>query len=545
MVQTIFNLITARQTSILSGAAILMATLIISKMLGLLRYRLLASIFPPETVAIYIAAQSIPELIFTIFIFGTLAVAFIPVFTEHYEREGKENAFKLSQAILNICLITLIVLSVVVYIFIDPLTFLVAPGFNESDRFEIASLTKLILLGQIILTVGSLFVGILQSFRRFIIPALAGIFYNVGSIFGIMVFSGTMGISGAAIGVIIGAVLHVLVQVPLVFALGFRWGNPFILFHPGIKDITRMMSIRSIGLAAEQINEVIIRSLASLVSPASVTYIGYAQQLQLVPVALFGSTIAQAALPILSLERARGRMEEFKAILLTTMHQILFLSLPAAAILVVLRIPVVRLVFGASQFNWPATVLTGQTVAYLAVGLGAQSISLLFIRAFYAMKDTRTPVFVSVFSVTINIILSVLFVSFLQLDVWSLGLGFAITSILSATLLFTMLHQKVGKFDLHAAVVPFLKMLTASVIMGIALYVPIKLLDEVIFDTTRVINLLFLTGLASLFGLFVYGLLVWFLKVRELQTYVDLLRKVGRVQTLVKSEEIIHETDTA
>lgn len=543
MVKSLLSLLTTRQTSILSGATILMATLIISKILGLLRYRLLADIFPPEVVAIYIAAQSIPELIFTVFIFGTLSVAFIPVFTEYYEGKDKENAYKLAQSILNLCLIFLTILTVVVYIFLEPLTVLVAPGFSPEARAEIADLTRIILIGQIVLTIGALFIGILQSFQRFIIPALAGVVYNLGSIFGIILLSGSLGIKGAAIGVVIGACFHVLIQLPLIFSMGFRWNFPLVIFHSGIKDIFRMMSIRSLGLGAEQINEVIIRSLASLISPSSVTYMAFAQQLQLVPIGLFGATIAQAALPVLSLERARGRMDEFKIILLTTLHQVLFLTLPAAAILIVLRIPAVRLVYGASRFDWPATVLTGQTLAYLAIGLAAQAVSLLFIRAFYAMKDTRTPVIVSLITVLVNVTFNILLIYVFEVNVWGLGLGFSIASILSAVLLFINLHFKVGKFDLKLVFYPFFKMLMATIIMGVSIYIPIKLLDQVIFDTTRTINLLALTILASTFALSIYVFLVWFMKVRELNTYIDLLRRIGRVQNLVKSEEIIHETD--
>lgn len=543
MVKSILSLLTTRQTSILSGATIIMATLIISKILGLLRYRLLADIFPPDVIAIYIAAQSIPELIFTVFVFGTLSVAFIPVFTEHYEKMGKEEAYKLAQAILNLCLVSLLILTVLAYIFLNPLTLLVAPGFSLAQRAEIADLTRIILIGQIILTIGSLFIGILQSFQRFIIPALAGVMYNLGSILGIILLAGSFGIKGAAIGVVIGASLHVLIQIPLVFSLGFRWKFSIIMFHPGIKEVFRMMSIRSLGLAAEQINEVIIRSLASLVSSSSVTYIAFAQQLQLVPVGLFGATIAQAALPVLSLEWARGRVDEFKIILLTTVHQVLFLTLPAAAILIVLRIPAVRLVYGASRFDWPSTVLTGQTLAFLAIGLAAQSVALLFIRAFYAMKDTKTPVLVSFTTVFVNIIFNIVLIYVFDVNVWGLGLGFSVSSILSAVLLFVSLHFKVGKFDLKLVFYPFFKMLIATIIMGVSLYIPVKLLDQVIFDTTRTINLLALTALASTFALSIYVFLVWFMQVRELNTYVDLLKKIGRVQNLVKSKEIIHETD--
>lgn len=539
MVKNLFSLLYSRQTSILSGALIIMATVVLSKILGLVRDRLLTHIFPPDTISIFFAAFGIPDIIFQLLVFGALSVAFIPIFTEYSEEKGRDEAFKLAGSILNLALIVLSSAILVVFIFIEPLIGLIAPGFSPEQRLQTISLTKIILVGQLFLVIGSLFSGMLQSFQRFIIPALAGVFYNIGIILGVILFAKTLGIMGAAVGVVIGAMLHFMIQLPVIISLGFRPNFLLRLFHPGVKEIIGLMSIRSLGLAAELFSERVAIALASLISVQSVTYLTLSQHLQLVPISLFGATIAQAALPILSSERARGKIEEFKTTLLTTMHQILFLALPAAAILIVLRIPAVRLVFGASQFNWEATVLTGLTLAYLSIGLAAQAISLLLVRGFYALKDTKTPVVVSLIVVAVNILMSLYFVRVLRLDVWSLGFAFSISSILSAILLFFTLHFKVGKFDLRAVLVPFLKMIMATVIMGVALYVPIKLLDQVIFDTTRTINLLILTGLSSIFALTIYVILVWFLRVRELQTYSDLIRKVAKFQTKFRAKEII------
>jgi len=539
MVKNILSILSTRQTSILSGATIIMATVILSKILGLVRDRLLAHIFPPDTVAIFFAAFGLPDLIFHIFIFGALSVAFIPIFTETLEKGGKSEAFRLSSSVFNLMLLILILVAVVIYIFVDPLTNLIVPGFSSEQKIQVASLTRVILIGQIILSFGSLFIGILQSFQRFIIPALAGVFYNIGIIIGILLLSNSLGIMGAAFGVIIGGILHVLIQLPLVLSLGFKVELIGGFIHSGLREIIKLMSVRTIGLAAEQINERVAIALASLISTSSVTYLTFAQHLQLVPISLFGATIAQAAMPVLSYERARGRIEEFKTTLLTTLHQILFLVLPSTAILIVLRIPSVRLIFGASQFDWEATVLTGRTLAFLSIGLGAQAISLLLVRAFYAFKDTRTPVLISLIVVLVNIFLSFLFIRVLNLDVWGLGLAFSIASILSGILLFIMLHFKVGGFNLGQAFGPFGKMMMATIIMGVALYIPIKLLDQVIFDTTRTVNLIILTGISATFAISVYVILVWFMKVKELTTYVDLIKKLGRFQSKLKSEEMI------
>lgn len=544
MVKSLFSLLGTRQTSILSGAAIIMVMVLMSKILGLARDRLLAHIFPPDTVAIFFAAFRLPDLIFQLLILGAMSVAFIPIFTEYLETKSKRDAFALAQSLMILVLIFFMVVTILVYFFIEPLTFLIVPGFSPEQRITVASLTKIILVGQIILAIGSFFVGVLQSFQRFIIPALAAVFYNLGIILGILFLAKPLGILGPAVGVIIGAFMHVLIQLPLVIALGFKFKLKNPILHPGVREIAGLMSMRTIGLAAEQVNETVGVILASLISTASVTYLTFAQHLQVVPIGLFGATIAQAALPVLSSERARGKPDEFKATFLTTLHQILFLALPATAILIVLKIPVVRLVFGASQFDWPSTVLTGMTLAYLSIGLAAQSISLLLVRGFYALKDTRTPVLVSFIVVFINILLSYFFVRVLNLEVWSLGLAFSISSLISSLLLFITLDRKVGGFERALVFGPFFKMLMATAIMGVALYVPIKLLDQVIFDTTRTINLLLLTGFSSIFALSVYIILVWFMKVRELTTYIDLFKRFGKFQTKIQSTELLQKPDS-
>lgn len=543
MVKNLFSLLYSRQTSILSGAAIIATTLMFSKVLGLIRDRLLAHVFSPDKIDIFWAAFRLPDLIFQIVILGALSVAFIPVFTESFENKGKDEAFEMARAILNVFLAIFILATILIYFLAYPIiSNFIAPGFTPYKQIQVVVLTRIILFGQVILVLGSFFIGILQSFQRFIIPSLSPVFYNLGIIFGIVFLSKDFGIMGAALGVVLGALMHVLIQLPLIWSLGFRFKFPLKFFHPGVKEIIRLMSVRTLGLGAEQINETVGVALASLVSIGSVTYLTFAQHLQVVPIGLFGATLAQAALPILSYEKARGKIEEFKQTLLTTFHQILFLTLPATAILIVIRIPVVRLVFGASQFDWKATVLTGATLAFLSVGLAAQAISLLLVRGFYALKDTKTPVIVSLIVVALNIILSLYFILVLKLNVWSIGLANSISTLLSGVLLFWTLHFKVGKFNLRAVLIPFSKMLMATIIMGVALYIPIKLLDQVIFDTTKTVNLLVLTGLSSIFALTIYVTVVWFLKVRELDTYTELLKKLGKFRSNIKSKEILPET---
>lgn len=542
MVKNLFSLLTQRQNSILSGATVLMVTVFASKFLGLIRDRLLVHNFTTSSASIFFAAFKLPDLLFQLLIFGALSVAFIPVFTDMLHRRGEREAFEFASSILNLSLILFVAVALLAFIFVSPLNSLLVPGFSGLQKQTTDLLSRVILFGQLLLIVGSFFIGINQSFQRFIVPSLAPLFYNLGIIIGIAFLSGPFGIMGAAYGVLIGAALHLLIQVPLVRSLGFRYKLSFDLFNSGVREIVRLMSIRNIGLAVEQLNDAVGTALASLVSYSSVTLLTFAQHLEIVPIGLFGATIAQAALPVLSREQAQGEMGSFKITVLTTMHQILFLTLPSMVFLIVLRIPIVRLVFGASQFNWQDTVLTGRTLAFLSIGLVGQSVILLLVRAFYALKDTKTPVIASFVTVFVNVFLSMLFIKVLHLEVWSLGLSYAISSTLSFFLLLYFLDRKVGGFSEQDLFVPALKMFVAAVISAIALYIPIKALDKLVFDTTRTVNLLFLTGIASLAGIIIYLLVVWLFKVKELYGFIELLKKVGSLQARVKSEELVKET---
>lgn len=542
MVKSLLSILNSRQNSILSGATVLMIAVFASKFLGLIRDRLLVHSFDTSTAAIYFAAFKLPDLIFQLLIFGAISVAFIPVFTDHLHKNGEQEANKFASNLLNLSLLMFSIIAIIAFIFIGPLNSLLVPGFTGQQKLLTDQLTKIIIISQLVLIVGSFFVAVAQSYQRFIIPALAPLFYNLGIIFGIAILSPIIGISGPAVGAIIGAILHTLIQIPLIRSLGFKYRLSFNFLDQGVKEVFRLMSVRNIGLIAEQINDAVGIALASLVSYSSVTLLTFAQHLQAVPIGLFGATIAQAALPVLSREQSRSEDESFKITLLTTMHQILFLTLPATAILIVLRIPVVRLVFGASQFNWQDTVLTGRTVAFFSLGLAAQSVILLLVRGFYALKDTKTPVIVSVLSVSINIILSLVFVRVMHLGVWSLGLAYSVAINAALLLLIYFLNKKIKIIDRGSFIEPAIKMFLASLVAAAALYIPMKALDQLIFDTTRTANLILLTGIASFVGLGIYIFLVWYMKVKELYTFYGLFQRIYKSQFQVKTEELVKET---
>jgi len=297
---------------------------------------------------------------------------------------------------------------------------------------------------------------------------------------------------------------------------------------------------RTLALAVNQIELTVAVFLATSLAAGSLSIFYFAQHLMNVPTGLFGSTIGQAALPILSRESGGKSFEKFKETFLSSLHQILYLALPVSAILLILRIPAVRIVFGAASFPWKATLLTGKVLAIFSISIFAQAAIQLLVRGFYALHDTKTPFWVGALAVSMNVILSFVFI--LKLNLGILGLAWAITiaSLLQAGLLLILLNRAIGGFDKKKLLMPVVKMGMATALTAIALWVPMRFLDRFILDTTRTINLVILTVIATLSGLVVYLVLSYLLKIAELKSYVSLVRRLGRWrQILEESEEII------
>ena len=525
---------TRKQTSILSAAFAIAAMVFTSRVLGLVRNRLLTSHFTPDEIDLYFAALRIPNFLYEILIAGAITVAFIPVFTSYLSQKKQEEAFTIAAIILNIAGI-IVSIAVAILIPLTPLVLrVIVPGFTDAQIAETVYYTRIVLVLQVLpLVIGNIITGILQSFKRFLIPAMAPVVYNIGSIFGIVVLTPAWGLSGAIYGIGLGAVLFLIIQLPLLATVAYHHRFIVSLQHKGLWRLVRLMLPRTFVVGASQVDATIDFMLASLIGPGSITVFAFAQQLQLLPIGLFGLPIAQAALPTLSEYAAEGKIQAFKDSILTSLHQILFFVFPASAMLIVLQIPIVRLFYGADQFDWPVTVMTGRTIMYFSFSLFAQSMILLFSRAFFALQDSRTPVIVAVGSIVLNSLLSLLFVMWLRLDVWSLGLSTSISSIIHAFALLYVLDKKVHAFDRTRLFLPFIKIMTATAIMAIFIRIPVKLLDTLVFDTTRTFSLLVLTGIASCIGLATYIFFAWFFNIKEVLLFMVFARKLTKVKDIL------------
>jgi putative peptidoglycan lipid II flippase len=268
-----------------------------------------------------------------------------------------------------------------------------------------------------------------------------------------------------------------------------------------------------------------------------------AKTLMFAPVSLVGFSMAQAAFPVLS--RERNKMSEFKSTFIASFNQLLYLILPISAIILVLRIPIVRLAYGADKFDWAATVLTGQTLAFLSISIFAQALIVLFYRAFYALHSSLIPLIVSAISTATLIILAYILVVINGYGLQSIAIAFTIANIVQLVILFLLLDKKTGGFEKWPIILTMSKFIAATIVTGVALYIPIKLLDQLVFDTTKTINLIILTGISGLIGLLIYLFLTWLLNIREVYTYLYMIRKLGNWKEILgKSDEVIDANRT-
>lgn len=538
------DLLTRRQTNILSAAFVIMATVILSQLLGLIRQRLLVGIFgASDTLGIYFYASQLPDTLFQLTIASALSSAFIPIFSDYLSKGKEKEAHKMASTLLAVGLCIFVILSLVLMVFAP--TFLqifnLGSHFSPEEMVLMSNLMRIIIVGQLFFIIGTFFTALLQSYNHFFIPGIAAALYNLGIITGVILFSSTFGIYSATIGVLIGGVIFVLVQLPQAKKVGFSFRPSFsYIKSDGVGTVGKMMWPRTIAIIIMQMGTVAIGAFISLLSdPGRMNVIfDFARTLAFAPVVLFGQTIAQAAFPILS--REKDRPQEFKTTFLNSFNQMLYLVLPVSVLILVLRIPVVRLVFGASKFDWPATVLTGQTLAFFCLSIFAQALIALVLRGFYALHDTKIPLIVNAISTIILLICAYLFIVMYHMGVQSLAIAFTISSIIQLIILFLLLEKKIGRFDKLPLFISWSKIFISSLFTAFALYIPIKLLDQLVFDTTRTVNLIILTGISSLAGLSLYLFLTWFFDVKEAKTYLLVFKKIGNWKgVLTKSQEVL------
>lgn len=531
LVKKSISALTSKQTNIFSAAFYITLTTVLAQVLGIFKYRLLVSVFgASNSLGVYFAAFRIPDFLFQVLINAALSAAFIPIFSDFLVKDKTSNAYKFTASFMYISLAVYVGVSVVISIFAFPFSKLVAPGFSNTELQLMSWLMIIILVAQIFMIIGTAITAVLQSFQHFLIPGIASALYNVGLILGLLLFTPFFGIYGAAIGVMLGAILFFVVQLPLLKE-GMAIFKPYFKLTAEVKKLFTLSVPRALTLGVLGLSSIVSVFFASFLSPKSYVYFDLAQTLMLAPVVLFGQSIAQASFPALS-QKIHDK-EEFRSIFLSSFNQIVYLTLPISVLLIVLRIPLVRLFFGASGFDWTATVETGRTLSFFALSIFAQSLTYLFARAFYAFKDTKTPFWITAVTTLLYVALGYLFIIKGGQPIFYLAFSFSITNVVCIILMMWYLDKRVSVPKL-AMLKDFIKITIATAIMGVSLYIPIKLFDQLVFDTTRTINLLILTGIASCLGFASFVLFTWLLDIREALVIIAVIKKFGKWDRMLK-----------
>lgn len=536
------SLLSRPQSNIFSAALVIAVAYGVSMFLGIIRERVLVAKFYAccsSQLDVYYAAFRIPDMIFQLVVIGALSAAFIPVFSEYLSRDEKE-AYRLASSLINLLLLLFLLLSGIIFVFAHPISARITGNFQGWQINLMAQMTKVMLLAQIFFLISNFFSAMVQSKQRFLLPSLSPVVYNIGIILSVLFFSSTLGIWSATLGVLVGSFLHLAIQVPLVFKFGFRFSFNFDWRHPGVRKILRLMLPRTLSLASSQIEATISLFLATSLSAGSLTIYYLAQRLVDLPVRLLGTSIGQAALPILSLQLAQEKFDEFKKTMTQSINQIFYLSFPATAFFLVLRVQIVRFAYGAKSFPWMATIVTGKTLAAIAFSIFSQSSSQLLVRGFYALHDTKTPFAISLISVLVNILISITLVFVFDFGIFGLALAFSVSSFVSFLLLFILFNLKKTKFFDRGILFSWFKMLFSSLVAAFFCWCTMRLLDEYVFVTSRTLPLLAVSIISAGVGLTVYLIFSKLFKLEELRVMTKLWQKIGAWRNILFSvEEII------
>ncbi|HEX2883445.1 MAG TPA: murein biosynthesis integral membrane protein MurJ [Candidatus Limnocylindria bacterium] len=452
-----------------TGRVLLTASLILtvaglaSRLLGWIRLLVIGSQFgASRELDAYFAAFRIPDAIFQLVVAGALSAALIPVFQGYRARGQDEEAWRLASSIINLVLIALAVLSLVMAIFAPLLVPIVAPGFDAPTTELTVRMTRVMLISPVLIGMGAVVTGILNSYQQFTVPAIAPLLYNLAIIGAAIFLAPIMGVEGLAVGVALGSLAHFVVQLPNLARVGQRYDLTIGLSHPGVRRVAWLMGPRMLGLAAGQLNFLVSTVLASGLPEGSLTAYNYAFQLSQIPVGVVGVSVAVALFPTLSQDAALGRIGQIRTQVSTAIRVLVFVAAPLTAIMVVLRDPLTSVFYEYGAFSAAAAERTANALLFFAIGLVGHIVVHVLSRTFYAMQDTRTPVTWAVIAVAINVPLMAMLVG--PMGVEGLALALSISAVIEVIGLLWSLHRRIESVDERA----ILDTLGRAAVAGIA-----------------------------------------------------------------------------
>lgn len=519
MIKRIFS----SQSKTITGAAVILAAAsFISRLIGIIRDRIFAHQFGAgDALDIYYSAFRIPDLVYNLIIVGALSAGFIPVFMKLLTKD-KDEAWKTTNSIINILGLILIIICGILFIFTPQIMKFIVPGFDPEKLKLTITLTRIMYLSPILLGISGIISSVLQSFKNFLVYAFTPIMYNLGIIIGAIFFTPIWGINGLAYGVILGALLHLIIQIPSLIHHGFRYKTLFLWKNKYVREIGKLMIPRTLGLATSQINLIVITILASTLTAGSIAVFNLANNLQYFPIGIIGISFAIAAFPTLAKLTAEDKKQDFINSLSGTIRQILFFIIPLTIIFLLLRAQIVRVVLGSGQFDWNDTILTANTLAFFSLSLFAQCLIPLLARAFYALHDTWTPFFISLGSAVLNIGLSIYFKNLYGVE--GLALAFSISMIIQLALLWLILRKRLGTLNESKAVSSLYKISVAAIIMTVLIQFLKDPVSQFV-NMEKFWGILIQGAFSGTIGLLAYGGICWLLRLEEMQHFSQSLKR--------------------
>ncbi len=516
------------KSGMLKAAGLIMVAMIISRILGYARDMVIYSEFGQNRLTdAYNAAFSIPDFLYLLLVGGALSSAFIPVFSSYLANNREEEAWEVASTVFNIIILLVLVGIILGYIFTPQLIYLLVPGFSPETAGLAVKLTRIMFIQVIFMALSGMSMGVLNSHQHFFAPAMGSILYNLGIILVGLILSRNYGITGFSIGVVAGSILNFVIQIPALLKKGLHYKLSINVYHPGVRRMAVLILPILISLSVTQLNLFVTQNLASNLFPGSVAALKTAYRLMHLPIGIFAVAIAVAVFPSMSSFVARGEMGQFRRSVSLGLRSIVFLNLPAAAGFIALGEPLIRLLFEHGKFTPQATQATAHALLFYSFGIFAYASLHVLNRSFYAIQDTRTPMFVGLLSITANIFLSYTLVK--VMNHVGLALAYSLAGMFNMMLLVYFLRRKTGPMGGKLMMTSFVKSLVASLVMGAVVFATAEYTEQIVdlsFKWAQGLQV----GLAVGVGIAVYTLLVIVLKIDEARTVLEVARKRFRRQ---------------
>ena len=507
----------AKAGLIVSGAYL------VARVLGYVRVVVIGTTFGAgEDLDAFFAAFRIPDLIFQLVAAGAVASAVVPIVSGLIANGEPSRAWRVVSTLINLMLVGLLVFATIAFIWAPQIVAAITPGFSQPMLDRTVELTRIMLASPILLALGAVATAALNSERRFAASAVAPIVYNLAIIGAAVLLSESMGVTGLALGVVAGSLGLLVVQLPALRRVGFRYAPRIDLGDDQARKLLTLMGPRVLGLSASQITMVVMTSLATGVGLGAVTAFTIAFALYQIPMGVIGIPLGIVIFPSMSREVASGRTGSYLELVARATRILLFVMLPIAALGIALRFAAVDLLLGYGRFDFEAVQLTAETLVPFLVGLAGHAVIGVFARAFYARQDTRTPVMAAILAVVVNTTLGFALVG--QYGLPALGLAIAVAAWIEATVLLIVLWRREPELDVRGIVWVGARSLLAAVVAGaVATAIAILVVGPTPGDK---VSLLLGGGAAGLAGVVAYVAVAFVLRIPELRSMTAILRDV-------------------